>query len=186
MNFWELRFLEIKSLKRTASSADNKLAWSSSAVKKRTLFLACAVAPLSTIAALSKPILKSSRRFNRDLDAAVPSSQIGDLGVCQRLGNHTHDFMVTFAAAVIFQLFAQVDGLLACQIGCAGHGGDASGSVAQPTCRIGFDSSSSGVLGLNARPLRQSHQQYKSNFFHVFLVKKRGLRRGPALDLITG
>ena len=79
---------------------------------------------------VSKTRDRDSRRFNGNFHAAVPGSQLSDFCISEWFGNHTHDFMVSFTAAVILQLLAEVDGLLASEVGGTGHAGNAVDAMA--------------------------------------------------------
>ena len=90
--------------------------------------------------------------------------------------------MVAFSAAVILQLFAQVYGLLARQVGGAGHAGNAVRTMAQGASSIGFGAAVGHFVG---KTIEGTKREYKNKFFHFSLVKKRGLVRDPARQLLT-
>ena len=91
--------------------------------------------------------------------------------------------MLAFAAAVVFQLLAQVNGLLTRQIRRAGHRGYAVGAVTKRTRGIGFSAAFSHVI---CKTIQGDQRQYKHKSLHFFLVKKRGLVRDPATEQNTG
>ena len=90
--------------------------------------------------------------------------------------------MVAFATAVVLQLFAEVNGLLPGEVGGAGHAGNTVRSMTQGAGSIGFGAAVGHLVG---KTIEGTKRKYKYKFFHFSIVKKRGLVRDPARQLLT-
>lgn len=104
---------------------------------------------------------RQSRLFNGHFNGVKPGSKLSDLRIRQGLCNHVHDFVLTFAAAVISQLLSHIKFLLPRQIRCIRECGHTANAMTQCANRFCFCAACCHVIGIAVtRGDYQANQKY--------------------------